>query len=243
MDRATPFSYQCNQCGRCCHDKVITLSPYDVIRIARASGLSTHAVVEHYTFRRGSVLRFLPEGSCAALDGARCTLHQGRPLACRLYPLGIERSCEGDRFVALEPAKGSHGSYGTNSTAGAFVSANGTADYLAALERYRQLLSAFRQRVATIVDFECVEPREFWRRAVAEALRERGFDRNPIIDAMFDPDAHGCGTEDIDATITAHVEFLDRMVQCEADRDRLAAAGVMLAISLGYSPKEVVVSG
>ena len=85
------FSYVCNQCGMCCRDKVITLSPYDVIRIARAVKVCTGTVVARYTIRRGSLLRFLPDGRCAALDGTRCTIHPGRPLACRLYPLGRNR--------------------------------------------------------------------------------------------------------------------------------------------------------
>jgi len=241
MERETPFSYECNQCGRCCHDKVITLSPYDVIRIARATGLTTGTVVERYTIRRGSILRFLPEGMCAALDGARCTLHRGRPLACRLYPLGLERTATSDHLIALDPAEGSRGIYGTDSTAGAFIDANGTADYLTAVERYRALIPTLRERAAAMVDFERVEPREFWRRAIAEALRESAFDPNPIIDTLFDPDARGCGTDDIDATVNAHIELLDEMARSETDCDRLAAAAVMLAVSLGYSPGEVIV--
>lgn len=235
MERDARFSYQCNQCGRCCHDKVITLSPYDVIRMARASGLSTGEVVRRYTLRRGSILRFMPEGMCSALDGVRCSIHTGRPLACRLYPLGLERTPAGDRLITLEPAEGSLGIYGENSTAGDFIDANGTADYLAAVERYRDLIPRFRARIAAMVDFERVEPREFWRRAVAEALRESGFDPNPIIDAMFDPDANGC------ESVAAHIALLDAMVQRESDSDRLAAAAVMLAVSLGYSPGEVTV--
>lgn len=243
MNRATPFSYRCNQCGRCCHDKVITLSPYDVLRIARASGLRTGEVVRRYTLRRGSILRFLPEGMCAALEGVRCTLHRGRPLACRLYPLGLERTPDGEKLTALVPAEGSLGIYGKDSTAGDFIDANGTADYLTALERYRELIPTFRERVAATVDFERVEPREFWRRAVVEALLESAFDPNPIIDAMFDPDAHGCATNEIDDAVTAHIAMLDEMARRESDCDRLAAAAVMLAVSLGYSPGEVIVNG
>jgi Fe-S-cluster containining protein len=241
MERGTPFSYRCNQCGRCCHDKVITLSPYDVIRIARASAVSTGEVVRRYTIRRGSILRFLPEGGCAALDGTRCTLHRGRPLACRLYPLGLERTKQGDRFIGLAPAQGSLGIYGEDSTAGDFIDANGTADYLAAIERYRALIPTFRKHIVALVDFERVEPREFWRRAVAEALRESGFDPNPIIDAMFNPDGHGGGAGDIDVTVDAHIALLDELIRGETNAGRLAAAAVMLAVSLGYSPGEVIV--
>lgn len=211
------------------------------MRIARASALSTGEVVRRYTIRRGSILRFLPERMCAALDGTRCTLHRGRPLACRLYPLGLERTPQGDRLIALEPAQGSLGIYGEDLTAGDFIDANGTADYLAAIERYRALIPAFRSRIVTMVDFERVEPREFWRGAVVEALREGGFDSNPIIDAMFDPDAHGCDARDIDVAVTAHLALLVQMIRDETDADCLAAAAVMLAVSLGYSPGEVIV--
>ena len=202
------------------------------MRMARASGLSTGEVVRRFTIRRGSILRFDPEGMCVFLDGVRCGIHGGRPLACRLYPLGLERRPEGDRFVALEPAQGSLGIYGEASTAGAFVDANGSADYLVAIERYHELIPVFRHRIASTVDFERIEPREFRRRAISEALRESGYDANPLIDAMFDPDA--CGCDNIDA----HIAMLKAMILRETDSDRLAAAAVMLAVSLGYSPAE-----
>ena len=198
--------------------------------------MSTGEAVRRYTIRRGSILRFLPEGMCAALEGARCSIHRGRPLACRLYPLGLERGTDGDRLIRLEPAEGSLGVYGDDSTAGAFIDANGTADYIAAVMRYRELLPRFRERIAAMVNFERIEPREFWRRAVIEALRENGYDPNPIIDAMFDPEAHGCCD-----SIESHVELLDEMVCNECDANRIAEAGVMLAVSLGYSPGEVIV--
>ena len=101
MRRESAFYYRCGQCGICCRDKVITLSPYDVMRMARAACLSTGEVIARYTLRRGSLLRFEAHGACSALHGALCALHSGRPLACRLYPLGIERRVNGERFVRL----------------------------------------------------------------------------------------------------------------------------------------------
>jgi len=121
MRRESRFSYRCGQCGRCCRDKVITLSPYDVMRIARAAGLGTGEVIARYTIRRGSILRFEEHGSCSALRDTRCALHSGRPLACRLYPLGIERTADGERFVRLEPAPGSPGVYGEDQTVADFL--------------------------------------------------------------------------------------------------------------------------
>src|SRR5271155_3892005 len=124
MDRSSRFSYECNACGRCCRDKVITLSPYDVIRIAEAAEITPAAAVARYTTRRGSILKFAADGRCVALEGARCTVHRGRPLACRLYPLGLERAHSGaESFVRLEPAAGSLGVYGESETVRAFIDA------------------------------------------------------------------------------------------------------------------------
>ena len=242
MDRASPFSYQCNQCGLCCRNKVITLSPYDVLRIARAAGVSTGEAVKRYTIRRGSILRFDKSGACVALDGTRCTIHSGRPLACRLYPLGIERDGNGERLVQLRPEPGSLGVYGDGGTAGDFLDAQGTRPYLDALDQYRALVVEFRGRVAATVDFERIEPREFWRHAVAEALMEANYDPNPLIDAIFDPDSLGCPRNDEQATITAHIDRLRKMAATATDPDLMGAAAVMLAVSVGFSPGEVISS-
>ncbi len=238
------FSYVCNQCGMCCRDKVITLSPYDVIRIARAVKVCTGTVVARYTIRRGSLLRFLRDGRCSALDGPRCTIHPGRPLACRLYPLGLERAPGADgvgyveRFVQLDPAAGSLGVYGAAGTTAEFLDGQGIDPYLNAVAFYHPLVGTFRERVAATVDFERVEPREFWRRAARDALAETNYDPNRLIDAMFDPDGLGWGRSSAEETAISHVAALDEMAAREHDGALVAAAVMMLATSLGYEPGE-----
>ena len=139
----------------------------------------------------------------------------------------------------LEPAIGSLGVYGADGTVNDFVEAQGVSEYLAANARYAALLAAFRERIAETVDFDRVEPREFWRRAVREALAESNYDANPLIDAMFDADGvAGIAIDDVQ-TIEAHVERLALMIRRESNAETLAAAAVMLAVSLGYSPREV----
>ena len=237
MERDASFSYVCNQCGLCCRDKVITLSPYDVIRIAHAAGISTSEAVRKYTLRRGSILRFRDDGSCGALDGVACTIHSGRPLACRLYPLGLQRTADGaESFIRLEPASGSLGVYGANDTIADFLETQGVREYLDANEAYRELIPLMRERIAALVDFETVEPREFERVAIREALAEANYDPNPLIDALFDPDTHGCARASVDATIAAHLEVLEAIIRAEERPAILAAASALLAVSLGYSP-------
>ncbi|HVN89234.1 MAG TPA: YkgJ family cysteine cluster protein [Candidatus Binataceae bacterium] len=238
MERSSAFSYSCNQCGRCCREQVITLSPYDVIRIARAANLMTSEAIERYTLRRGSLLKFGADGRCVALDSTRCTIHQGRPLACRLYPLGLHRGEDRtESYIRLDPASGSLGEYGTGGTVAVFLAGQGTEDYLKAVERYRQLLALINQRIELLVDFDSVEPREFWRIARREALAEQNLDSNPLIDALFDADKLAPGVESLEASIQAHIATLETMIATEADAATLAAAGVMLAISLGYPPR------
>lgn len=241
MDRASRFSYQCMACGRCCRDKVITLSPYDVIRIAETAGVVPAAAIARYTIRRGSILSFAESGDCAALEGARCTVHRGRPLACRLYPLGLDRGPGGaENFRRLEPAPGSLGVYGESGSVQDFLDGQKVNEYLAANARYRPLVLLMRARIETLVDFETIEPREFWRRATREALAESNFDPNPLIDALFDPELLGCLRGTAAATLDAHLHALERRILAEDDADVIAAAAVMLAVSLGYSPGEVI---
>jgi Fe-S-cluster containining protein len=241
MDRLSRFSYQCNRCGLCCHDQVITLSPYDVICFTRAAGISTGETLARFTIRRGSILKFDKNGSCVALDGTTCTVHSGRPLACRLYPLGLEQYRQGtERYLALEPARGSRGIYGDEGTVQDFLSAQGAELHLEMNHHYATLLSIFRQRIVQLIDFDIIEPREFWRVAVREALAENNFDFNPVIEALFDPDIHGCRAESDLDFVEHHVKEIERRIDAEQDPAILAAAAVMLAVSLGYSPGEVV---
>jgi Fe-S-cluster containining protein len=156
MDRQSAFSYRCNQCGRCCHDQAITLSPVDVIAMARSSGISTGETVARYTMRRGSLLRFGTDGGCAALDGSRCSIHSGRPLACRLYPLGLERDGARERFIRLEAAAGSTGLYGDDGTIDAFLAGQGIDTHLVLNERYPPLIRVLGERVAMLVNFEAL---------------------------------------------------------------------------------------
>lgn len=218
---------------------MITLSPYDVLRLARVAGVPTRDAIDRFTIRRGSILKFSDDSACSALEGTRCGVHRGRPLACRLYPLGIERieDAGGEKFVMLEPAAGSLGVYGVDGNVHDFLAAQGVDEYLAANARYASLLAVFRERIAATVDFDRVEPREFWRRAVREALAESNYDANRLIDAMFDANRiAGIAEAEI---VTAHIERLAQMIRRESNAEMLAAAAVMLAVSLGYSPTEV----
>lgn len=142
--------------------------------------------------------------------------------------------------MTLEPAAGSEGIYGDRETVQDFLDAQDTETHAAMNRRYGTLLGAFQHRIAELVDFEIVEPREFWRIARREALAETNFDFNPFIEALFDPDNLVCPAGSETDYTEQHVELIAKRIRAERDPNILAAAAVMLAVSLGYSPAEVM---
>jgi Fe-S-cluster containining protein len=220
----------------CCRDKVITLAPYDVMRMAAAAGLGTADTIARYTIRRGSVLRFDQQGACAALRAGLCGIHSGRPLPCRLYPLGMERTAHGEHFIRLEAAPGSAGIYRQDGTVAGFLENQDAAPYLDATERYAGLIPLMRRRIARLVDFEKTEPAEFRRVAVREALLETGYDYNRLIEALFDSDPLSGFRSDAIRSIARHIRALAALIEAETDVAQIAAAAVLLAVSLGYTP-------
>jgi len=126
--------------------------------------------------------------------------------------------------------------YGNDQTVGDFLAQQETQPYLDAVAIYERLIPIFRMRLEQIADFEKLEPREFYRRAVREALAESNHDPNPIIDALFDADRIVGRFDDSSAQIEAHVRAIEAMIQNESDPQCLAAASALLSVSLGHLP-------
>lgn len=93
-----PFAFVCAGCGDCCRNRRdLVLSGYDLYRIARRLRLSprivAHAFCKEYIAPQSCLptLCLTPDpqtGHCRFFEGNACTIHEARPLACALYPLG-----------------------------------------------------------------------------------------------------------------------------------------------------------
>ena len=143
MTRATPFSYACGRCSRCCYHKGIALNPYEVLRLARHWGLSTTEFIQRYTDAAGTQLRQRTDGACVFLTAQGCSVHADRPLVCRIYPLGRHISPEDEEtFSELEPHPETEGKYGIKGTVGDYLEAQGAGPYLKAADLY---LNLFRE--------------------------------------------------------------------------------------------------
>ena len=57
MERGSLFSYVCHACNRCCRNKAIRVSPYDILRLARYLCISTTQFIEYPALTRPCTMR------------------------------------------------------------------------------------------------------------------------------------------------------------------------------------------
>lgn len=96
MAKKLPVFYSCAKCpGFCCTYPIISLSAFDIKRLAKRFGISEKACRERYTKPDGEGGRMMRHrkddifnSACQFLDAEtrRCTVYENRPNACRAYP-------------------------------------------------------------------------------------------------------------------------------------------------------------
>ncbi len=96
----------CTRSGTCCHGKDIRITPWELARLAQARGLEARIFRDSFMVDAGTRLRldgppgWRGQAACSQYDPQQgCSLHDARPLACRLYPLGRERQGEEVRYI------------------------------------------------------------------------------------------------------------------------------------------------
>jgi uncharacterized protein len=96
----------CSRSGTCCHGKMVWLNPWELAHLARAAHCSPQQFRDQFCEFGGIRLRFNgPAGwkglpACSQYDSTRgCRVHAGRPLACRLYPLGRQLQGENEQYM------------------------------------------------------------------------------------------------------------------------------------------------
>jgi Fe-S-cluster containining protein len=96
LDDVLPLT--CTRAGTCCHGKAVWVNPWELATLARALQRSCREVIASHTCDGGVRLRFDGASRWRGLSACSlyspdsgCRAHAGRPLACRLYPLGRER--------------------------------------------------------------------------------------------------------------------------------------------------------
>jgi len=201
--------FACARCGACCAHQAIQLNPWEVWRLARQLGQATGEFIARHTDNAGLFLRFGPDGRCGFLTPTGCAVHPARPLACRLYPLGLETNPEGqDVYAPLARHPGCQGGASpalAGADLAAYLASQGAGPWLAAQRAY---LALARELVAGLAG---LEPR-VRRRAEGELL---GDGRHPGLWQDLDRTA-GPGLADQEAALGRHAARLRAWLAGEA---------------------------
>jgi uncharacterized protein len=105
----------CSRSGSCCFGKAVMLNPWEIVCFSKEKNISPREFRDLYCDFGGIQLRFdgkedkKGQQACSQyIDNKGCSVHLGRPLACRLYPLGRKIQYEtahyiyeGDKFPCL----------------------------------------------------------------------------------------------------------------------------------------------
>lgn len=128
------------RCLACCRNKKIQVNPYEIARLARNRKLSTADFIDRYTTEGETFLRWDADGTCVFLDSQGCSVHEDRPLVCRLYPLGRHvLSTLEETLSEIEPDPECKGIYGHDGTIDDYLESQNARPFMAAADRYLSL--------------------------------------------------------------------------------------------------------
>ena len=102
LDADHVFRFQCSPgvtCfTECCGDVAIALTPYDVLRLKNAVGLSSQDFLDAYTVIIPKEKKLIPlvllkmneaEKRCPVVTAEGCMVYEHRPWPCRMFPLNV----------------------------------------------------------------------------------------------------------------------------------------------------------
>lgn len=96
----------CTRSGTCCFGKAVMLNPWEIVCFSKAKKITTREFRDLYCEFGGIQLRFdgkedkKGQKSCSQyIPDFGCSVHEGRPLACRLYPLGRQIQFDKAQYI------------------------------------------------------------------------------------------------------------------------------------------------
>jgi uncharacterized protein len=98
----------CSRTGTCCHGKLVLLNPWELVCLAGEKKITPREFRDLYCEFGGIRLRFdgkigwKEQHACSQyITNFGCSVHLGRPLSCRLYPLGRQIQSEEVHYMYL----------------------------------------------------------------------------------------------------------------------------------------------
>lgn len=136
LEGHSPFSFKCQVCGACCHNKAIEVSPYEARRLAACRGVTLEEFYRLYAEEDAAIIRNRPDGSCVFLGAGGCVVYPDRPLVCRMFPLGLIADDRGrERYGSMPLHQDCLGIPGSEGTVASYLEDQGAKLYLANFRR------------------------------------------------------------------------------------------------------------
>lgn len=153
----------CSRRGSCCFGKQVRINPWELATLANTKGIPVKDFADQFCEYGGTKIRFngtqskRGETACSLyVDNFGCSVHAGRPLVCRLYPIGrrlqngqIEYMYEGDVFPCMHDC--SEVTDLPQLTVENYLSGQETADFEKAQDAYLELLQGLADIAITLV--------------------------------------------------------------------------------------------
>jgi uncharacterized protein len=150
MSRASPFSFTCNRCSKCCFHKRIQVNPFEVARLADNLGVTTKEFICNYT-DGGIYLRNRDDAGCMFLTSEGCSVHPDRPLVCRLYPLGRHINETGrEMFFRYQLQPNCAGIYSHEGTVQDYLNSQEALPFIEAAKKYIDIFYKLTQELREI---------------------------------------------------------------------------------------------
>ena len=163
IDKNERLPLTCSRRGSCCFGKQVRINPWELATIAKTKGTLTNEFIQNFGEFGGTKLRFdgalstIGEHACSQYtENFGCSVHAGRPLACRLYPIGrriqnnqFEYFYEGDAFPCLRDC--SEVTDLPKLTVENYLSGQETADFEKAQDAYLDLLQGLADIGITLI--------------------------------------------------------------------------------------------
>ncbi len=148
IEENDPFQFSCHPAvdcfTNCCRQLELALTPYDVLRLKREKQLDSSTFLDNYVIREQEIEDAFPrfyltmvddgQASCVFVAKNGCTVYQGRPGACRAYPMGRAAIRQQDNsmqefFVLLRESHCNGFQEEEEQTAGRYSEGQGLLDY------------------------------------------------------------------------------------------------------------------
>lgn len=115
LTKDVKFHFECKpgiECfNKCCNDVNIFLTPYDIIRLRKALGISSSEFLPNYTIlpitsnlRHPIVMLKMDSKTlnCPFLSENGCSVYEDRPWSCRMFPVGVASPNQAEKTSSNE---------------------------------------------------------------------------------------------------------------------------------------------